>query len=731
MITLLIIDDSEIDCAIYTRYLQTDERDYRILNTNSLETGLKLWHSERPDIVLLDWFLPDGDGSEFLEAIRPERTNGQIPVIVVTGQGREREAVRAMKLGAADYLVKGEVTAVSLRSVIWQVREREVLEQQLVRSRQQAEIVAEIALRIRQSLNLEEVLTAIVREVRHFLHTDRVIIYQFNADMSGTIVAESVDDSWMSSLNADIVDTCFQQNAGGDYRAGKIFVADDIYSANLTPCHLELLEQFQVRANLVVPILLSQDPTDCLWGLLIAHHCQGSRHWEEMDLQLLQELSVQSAIAIQQANLYRDLQSLNATLEQKVKERTEELTRANLLKDDFLSNMSHELRTPLNAILGMSEALLDEVLGSLNERQHKSIATIEKSGRHLLELINDLLDLAKISAGKMELHPTLVSIENLCESSLLLVQQQAFLKRISIDKHIPEGTRWLTVDERRIRQVLINLLGNAVKFTPEGGRVRLSVVICSPETCNDSSAIPNCLKNTDSPLILFQITDTGIGIAPDELKRLFQPFVQLDSNLNRQYTGTGLGLAIVKRITELHGGRIVVQSELGRGTCFTVALPYENSLMVPAPGEASLMTTVKTNLLSSTVSPLILVAEDNEYNISTVSNYLTACGYSLIFAKNGEEAVALTRERQPNIVLMDIQMPRMDGLEAIRLLRADDRTATIPIIVLSALAMPGDRERCFAAGANQYFSKPFRMKQLVEVIKQVYWENPSGEYGKS
>ncbi|GAB4229033.1 MAG: hypothetical protein Kow00121_57980 [Elainellaceae cyanobacterium] len=561
--------------------------------------------------------------------------------------------------------------------------------------------------------------------------------------------------------------------------------------------------------------------------------------------------------------------SAHKQTEEELRQINEQLARTNLelaqatrLKDEFLANMSHELRTPLNAILGMSEGLQEGVFDAINNRQAKAIATIERSGRHLLELINDILDLSKIESGKLELQISTLSVYSLCDASIAFVKQMALKKNIQINTCIPADLGSIQADDRRLRQVLINLLSNAVKFTPEGGTVTLDVWRQSaaelPRSENQSSHIfaecpeqAKCLEQ-----ICFAITDTGIGIAAEDLNKLFQPFVQIDSSLSRQYAGTGLGLALVERITQLHGGTIAVTSCVGQGSCFTVCLPshphqvYSHPQESKAPlfsqsggqmrvdqdarvliiedsaaaaeqiarylhemgmktiiyprGEGAIqevqhiqpalvildiqlpslsgwdvLTQLKANhhtqeipvliisvideraqavalgasgylvkpinrielrttleklsssILSKAVTqpeagaaldaglPLLLLAEDNEANIETISGYLESRGYRLTLAKNGHEAVAFTKAQSPDLILMDIQMPEMDGLEAIRQIRCDRRFARIPIIALTALAMSGDREKCLAAGADEYLTKPIKLKQLVAVVQQL------------
>lgn len=510
-----------------------------------------------------------------------------------------------------------------------------------------------------------------------------------------------------------------------------------------------------------------------------------------------------------------------------------ELARATRLKDEFLTSMSHELRTPLNAILGLAEALQEEVYGCLTEKQRKSLVTIEQSGKHLLALINDILDLSKIESGKMELQIASVSPQSLCESSLTFVKQQAHQKKINLHSTIGEGISNIPVDERRIRQVLINLLSNAVKFTPESGEVHLEVK-----------------GDSDGEILQFSVTDTGIGIASENMERLFKPFVQLDSSLSRRYAGTGLGLALVRRIVELHGGSVSLLSEIGKGSRFTVTLPWHEidsininaretektqwqlpniqqalivedseitakqvarylgeigtettihplgegsvdaalqfkpdiiilDLLLPNISGLEVLSQLKANpatkeipvLVISVVDereralslgasayllkplsrqefqlalsqifsqspqlsdrtalvvtsptaqkfPLILLAEDNESNISTMMDYLQIHGYQVNLARNGLEAVEMAKKQKPDLILMDIQMPEMDGLEATRWIRKEPNLVKIPIIALTALAMPGDREKCVIAGANEYLTKPIGLKNLMKIITQ-------------
>jgi len=505
-----------------------------------------------------------------------------------------------------------------------------------------------------------------------------------------------------------------------------------------------------------------------------------------------------------------------------------ELERAVRMKDDFLANMSHELRTPLTGILGLSEALQYAGYGDLNERQRRAVANIENSGRHLLELINDILDVSKIEADKLELQFEQAQLDDICQSSYQLIKGMAQKKRQNVRMTIDPISATIRCDARRLKQILVNLLSNAVKFTPEGGSLGLEV------TGDDAAQI-----------MRLTVWDSGIGIAPEELPRLFQPFVQLDNSLSRMQTGTGLGLALVARLTALHGGSVAVESTPGVGSRFTVSLPWppeapepalpEPELREPAvqhtmtvedneldaarltrllkqagientvfdsgtgiverasalqPGVilldinlpdrsgwdvlAELKTNEKTRsipvvitsveedrakaaamgaagslvkpisptelramldrvqrhvpqveavlvIASDQTGPVVMVVDDNQINIDTLSDFLESNNYHVVPARSGWEFLERAPVAHPNLVLMDIQMPGMDGLEAIRRIRKheDLALATVPIIALTALAMPGDRERCLAAGADEYLSKPMSLKGLLTLMEDL------------
>ena len=396
-----------------------------------------------------------------------------------------------------------------------------------------------------------------------------------------------------------------------------------------------------------------------------------------------------------------ELRAFTADLERRVAERTAELDRAARAKDEFLASMSHELRTPLNGILGLTEALGEGVYGPFSERQTGALGRIGESGRHLLDLINDILDVAKVEAGKIELELRPVSLPEVCRASLRLVQEPALRKQIALQVNIDPGLPALVADERRLKQVLVNLLTNAVKFTPDGGAVGVDVA-----------------RSAGEDTLSIAVWDTGVGIAPEDLSRLFRPFVQLDSRLSRQHAGTGLGLALVRRLVLLHGGEVHVESEVGRGSRFTVALPIRPRPEVPS-ADARAMSRPPTPPRGTAVGRTVLIADDDETNRALLRDLLEHHGYVVREARDGREAVAEALALRPDVVLMDVQMPHLDGLAAMRALRASAATARTPMIALTALAMPGDEARCREAGADEYLAKPIALQRLLKLIERL------------
>jgi PAS domain S-box-containing protein len=395
-------------------------------------------------------------------------------------------------------------------------------------------------------------------------------------------------------------------------------------------------------------------------------------------------------------------------LEVRVTERTRELQQANLqlrelakLKDEFLASMSHELRSPLNAILGGTEIMQEEIYGPLTDDQNRTLNTIHDSAKHLLSLISDILDVAKVGAGKLELQISDVSPQEICISCTHLIKEMAQKKRLKVATRFDPQVDIIQADARRLKQILLNLLSNAVKFTPERGSVGLGFQ-----------------GDRSKGLVTFEVWDSGIGIEESMFERLFEPFIQVDSSLARHYEGTGLGLALVKSLTDLHGGSVSLSSTLNEGSRFCVTLPWIMYAETPQECYQDNASSTIPELCNISIGAHIVLVEDNEHTRNMLKQYLKCRGYNISVAADGAEAIQILRNVTPRLVLMDIQMPGINGLEVIRRIRNDiTPAASVPIIALTALAMQGDKERCLAAGADAYLSKPVIIRDLIEMIE--------------
>lgn len=391
-----------------------------------------------------------------------------------------------------------------------------------------------------------------------------------------------------------------------------------------------------------------------------------------------------------------------------------ELANASRAKDAFLASMSHELRTPLAGILAMVELLDAELHGPLNEHQAAYVRSIEASGRHLLELIGDILDLAKVGSGTMELALGECFVDEICQAGIRLVDDAARKKGHVIELELPGLRLRMVADARRLKQVLVNLLDNAVKFTPAGRRIGLRA---SARGMAEGAAAEVC----------FEVWDTGIGIPTEARAHLFEPFFQAEALASHAPSGAGLGLALVKKLVELHRGRVELESSPGRGTRFRVYLPIVDAeergrgrpLPMPVSGGDS---------RSPRPPARILVAEDNAINAAAFRDYLLARGFDVRVVVDGEMALETAASWRPHAMIMDVQMPRMDGLTAIQRLREhpDPLLARVPILVVTAYAMPGDEERCMASGADAYRSKPVNLRELADWLARMT-RRPTGE----
>jgi signal transduction histidine kinase/CheY-like chemotaxis protein len=399
----------------------------------------------------------------------------------------------------------------------------------------------------------------------------------------------------------------------------------------------------------------------------------------------------------------KDIEQMNAHLEvvnQKLQDSNRELQRLNSLKSEFLANMSHELRTPLNAIIGFSELLLDPTFGALNEDQKGYTSDILSSGRHLLALINDILDLSKIEAGKMRLAREVFEIGPVVEEAMALLRVEAGRKSLRLASRVEDGRLLVEADRSKIKQVMYNLLSNAVKFTPPGGEVTLTAGPAGDD-------------------LRIEVIDSGIGIRPEDQERIFEAFTQVDGSLARQYQGTGLGLTLVRRFVEMQGGRVEIWSRPDQGSRFTILIPGLRAAEESAGPLAVEPPAAGATPPAAAPGDLIYVIEDNPSNLRLVRDLLVSRGYRVESAGSGEDALRALKFLDPRLILIDIQLPGMDGLQVARLLRTTAGSREVPILALTAHAMRGDEERAREAGCDADLTKPFESAELLSIVSDL------------
>ena len=411
----------------------------------------------------------------------------------------------------------------------------------------------------------------------------------------------------------------------------------------------------------------------------------------------------------------RDMTELKL-IEQALQQKNAELQDTSRMKSEFLANMSHELRTPLNAIIGFSEILRDGLMGDLTEKQRGFIGDIFSSGTHLLSLINDILDLSKVEAGKMLLDLEPIPVCSWLRNSLSIVREKAAARNIHLTMDAPAELGLIQADGRKVKQIVYNLLSNAVKFTDEGGKVCLRARrvaradVGKPLDSWKARTFP-LIDSEFTDFLEIRVTDNGIGIAPDDLERLFTPFNQVDGGLARKFEGTGLGLAMIKLMAELHGGAVAVESALGKGSTFSVWLPFRSAEeQTPAAAE---VLPGKPFFKAQPADRVALVVEDDFKSAELIRVQLEAEGFKVVHAASAEAALVVAVQQPLSLITLDIMLPNMDGWEFLSRIKQVPGFASIPVVIISIVA---DCNRGFALGAAAVLQKPISRKELYEAL---------------
>jgi len=559
--------------------------------------------------------------------------------------------------------------------------------------------------RIRESLDIETIFTATTEQLRQALQCSRVAIYRFDADFDrGEFVAESAEEELLLlqsqreplGLTAEselLQNSCLQVLIGSPDEAKRrncnldepcCLAVADIEEVNYSDEYRQRLAEFEIRAYIIIPIFCNSQ----FWGLLGAYHSSAPRQWQPGERNMALQIGNQLGVALQQAELLGQTKRQAAELEKTAIA----ADAANRAKSEFLANMSHELRTPLNAILGFTQVMGRD--RSLSSQHQNNLTIINRAGEHLLALINDILEMSKIEADRATFNESTFNLTAMLETLESMLKFKAQSKRLELTfdlpPNLPPGVK---TDEGKLRQVLINILGNAIKFTERGGvSLRLEI--------------------ENNSRLLFEIEDTGPGIAPEEMESLFEAFGQ--TKVGRQYQqGTGLGLPISKKFVELMGGKLRVSSKVGEGSVFAfdVLITAVEGVAVTSSNRGRAIA-----LAPGTPEHRILAVDDRADNRHLLETLLSSIGFQVRTAENGEEALVLWSSWEPHLILMDMQMPVMDGFAATQRIKATDKGRKTAILALTASAFEEDRQQILAAGCDDFASKPFQEDILLEKI---------------
>jgi signal transduction histidine kinase/response regulator RpfG family c-di-GMP phosphodiesterase len=648
---LLIVDDNPTNLGVIVNYLE--EFGFEIMIARSGEQGIKRAQHTRPDIILLDVMMPGIDGFETCRRLKSEAATQLIPIIFMTALASTEDKIKGFAAGGVDYITKPIQQEEALARITTHLRIKTLAHQLQQANQSLTELNSHLEEKVQQR-------TAALQEseerLQRIVENMPVMLCAFDAQ--GLIISWNKECEKVTGFTA--------LEAIKNPRGFNLLFNEATY-------HQPWLEE-----------LLGQDFLDVEFTLTTQDNVIKTISWSN--------ISTTITIPGWACWLIGMDVTTHKQIEADLQQAKESAEVANQAKSAFLANMSHELRTPLNGILGYAQILQRDP--NLTTKQREGVNIIQRSGDYLLTLINDILDLSKIEANKIELYPIDIDFNGFIQNIVELFTVRAEQKHIAFIyeplSHLPTGIR---ADDKRLRQILINLLGNAIKFTERGG-VTFKI-------------------GYHEDKIRFQIEDTGCGIATEDLTMIFKPFRQVGLPYHKS-EGTGLGLSITERLVKMMGGEICVKSDLNQGSTFWFDLDL---LVVPVvkPKEAA-----ELPIVSFVGQPRkILIIDDKWENRSVVAHLLTPLGFQILEASNGQEGIEKAMIYQPDLIITDLVMPVMDGFEAVRRIKTIPSLASLPIIASSASVFESDQEKSLAVGCNAFLPKPFHADILLKLLQEL------------